>query len=120
MFMGPFDQSIARSTNGISGVKKFLEKIMKLFDKIDDSFQDENDTEILLNQSIKKLTEDIDGFRFNTAVSQLMILVNHLTEKQKISKKVYEKLVILVAPMAPHTAEEMREKLGNQFSIFTK
>lgn len=120
MFMWPFDQSIAWSTNGISGVKKFLEKIVKLFDKIEKEYQDANDTEILLNQSIKKLTEDIDEFRFNTAVSQLMILVNHLTEKEKISRNIYEKLVILVAPMAPHMAEEMREKLGNEFSIFTK
>jgi leucyl-tRNA synthetase len=101
-------------------VKKFLEKIIKLFDKIENKYQDANDTEIILNQSIKKLTEDIDGFRFNTAVSQLMILVNHLTEKEKISREIYEKLIVLVAPMAPHMAEEMREKLGNEFSIFNK
>ncbi len=120
MFMWPFDQSIAWSTNGISGVKKFLDKIVKLFDKIENGYKDTNDTEILLNQSIKKLTEDIDGFRFNTAVSQLMILVNHLTDKERINRETFEKLVILVAPMAPHMAEEMREKLGNEFGIFTK
>jgi leucyl-tRNA synthetase len=79
MFMGPFEQSIARSTNGIKGVKKFLEKIIALKDKINDK-EESQETKIILNQTIKKLTEDIDAFRFNTAVSTLMILVNHLTD----------------------------------------
>ncbi len=75
---------------------------------------------MILHQSIKKLTEDIDAFRFNTGVSQLMILVNHLTECKSISKKTFEDLVILVSPFAPHLAEELREQLGNEYSIFTK
>ncbi|MEI6773878.1 MAG: class I tRNA ligase family protein [bacterium] len=79
-----------------------------------------NETKILLNQSIKKLTDDIDAFRFNTGVSQLMILVNHLTECPTISKKTFEDLVILVSPFAPHIAEELREQLGNEYSVFTK
>lgn len=140
MFMGPFDQSIAWSTNGIKGIKKFLDKIISLKDKLS-SFATEgnpaksdkggaewneaedletNETKILLNQSIKKLTEDIDGFRFNTAISQLMILVNHLTECTTITKKTFEDLVILVSPFAPHLAEELREQLGNEYSVFTK
>ncbi|MEI6673488.1 MAG: class I tRNA ligase family protein [bacterium] len=69
---------------------------------------------------MKKLTEDIDGFRFNTGVSQLMILVNYLTECKTISKKTFEDLVILVSPFAPHLTEELREQLGNEYSIFTK
>lgn len=121
MFMWPFDQAIARSTNGIKWVKKFLDKIVNLKNKIDDNLiSSDKSSEILLHQTIKKLTEDIDGFRFNTAVSQLMILVNHLTEQEKISKDTFEKLVILVSPFAPHTAEELREQLWNEFSIFTK
>ncbi len=119
MFMGPFDQSIAWSTNGIKGVKKFLEKIIALKDKISDA-EEANETKIILNQSIKKLTEDLDAFRFNTAVSQLMILVNHLTECNTINKKTFEDLIILVSPFAPHLAEELREWLGNEYSIFTK
>lgn len=119
MFMGPFDQSIAWSTNGIKGIKKFLDKVILLKDKIRDT-EETNDTKILLNQSIKKLTEDIDGFRFNTAISQLMILVNHLTECTTITKKTFEDLVILVSPFAPHLAEELREQLGNEYSVFTK
>lgn len=119
MFMGPFDQSIARSTNGIKGVKKFLEKVIALKDRLTAN-EEANETKILLNQSIKKLTEDIDGFRFNTAISQLMILVNHLTETKEITKKTFEDLVILLSPFAPHLAEELREQLGNAYSIFTK
>jgi leucyl-tRNA synthetase len=65
----------------------------------------------LVHQTIKKLTEDIDNFRFNTAVSQLMILVNHLTDLEKIDRKTFETLVILVSPFAPHTAEELWEQI---------
>lgn len=119
MFMGPFDQSIAWSTNGIKGIKKFLDKIILLKDKISEE-EENNETKIIMNQSIKKLTEDIDTFRFNTGVSQLMILVNHLTDCQNISRKTFESLIILVSPFAPHIAEELREQLGNEYSIFTK
>ena len=118
MFMGPFEQSIARSTNGMKGIKKFLDKIVALKDKISD--QEEPKTNLIqLHQTIKKLTEDIDGFKFNTAISQLMILVNHLTDQTIISKDTFEKLIILVAPFAPHLAEELWEQLGNKYSVFT-
>lgn len=96
-----------------------MEKIIALKDKISNT-EEENATKILLNQTIKKLTDDIDGFRFNTAISQLMILVNHLTEMKTITKKTFEDLVILVSPFAPHIAEELREQLDNEYSIFTK
>ena len=119
MFMGPFDQSIAWSTNGIKGVKKFLEKIVALKDKITDE-KETDATMVILHQSIKKLTDDIDAFRFNTWISQLMILVNHLTDCENISRKTFEDLVILVSPFAPHLAEELREQLGNEYSVFTK
>ncbi len=131
MFMGPFDQPIARSTNGIKGVKKFLEKIVALKDKVRDQEPGTREQEpgngeqgtgtlTLLHQTIKKVGEDIDGFRFNTAISQLMILVNHLMDCTTITKKTFEDLVILVSPFAPHLAEELREQMGNAYSIFTK
>ncbi|HMS91225.1 MAG TPA: class I tRNA ligase family protein, partial [Candidatus Absconditabacterales bacterium] len=119
MFMGPFDQSIAWSTNGIKGIKKFLDKIVALKDKITEQ-EESKETHVILHQSIKKLTEDIDGFRFNTAISQLMILVNHLTDCSSITKETFEDLVILVSPFAPHLGEELRELLGNEYSLFTK
>lgn len=119
MFMGPFDQSIAWSTNGIKWIKKFLDKIIALKDKITEQ-EESKETHVILHQSIKKLTEDINGFRFNTAISQLMILVNHLTDCSSITKETFEDLVILVSPFAPHLGEELRELLGNEYSLFTK
>ena len=84
------------------------------------STEEIHETKILINQTIKKVSEDIDGFRFNTAISQLMILVNHLTDCENITKKTFEDLVVLVSPLAPHIAEELREQLGNEYSVFTK
>ena len=146
MFMGPFDQSIAWNTSGISGTKKFLDKVQNLSLKVQSPSslksktkvgdmktwwpedlmtswtQDEQDkkTIILLNQTIKKVGENIDEFKFNTAISQLMILTNHLTDIWTISRTTLETLVILLSPFAPHLAEELWEQLGNAYSIFTK
>lgn len=119
MFMGPFDQSIARSTNGMKGVKKFLEKIMALKDKIDANATITKDAEALLHQTIKKLTEEMDDFKYNTSVAQLMILVNKLGEQTNIDPKTFESLITLVAPFAPHLSEELWEQTGHTESIFT-
>jgi len=118
MFMGPFEQAIARSTNGIKGIKKFLDKIEALQSKIKDGEEDKK-TLNLLHQTIKKLTEDIDGFKHNTAIAQLMIFVNHLTDQSSLTKDTFEKLITLVAPFAPHLAEELWEQVGNTYSVFT-
>lgn len=120
MFMGPFDQYIAWNTSGIKGVKKFLDKVIALSEKVDEKLETEDKKlNALLHQSIKKLTSEIDDFRFNTAIAQLMILVNGLSEAEQITKATFEQLVILLAPFAPHLAEELWEQLGNPFSIFT-
>ena len=121
MFMGPFDQAIAWNTQGMKWVKKFLEKIIALWDKVDlEKKEEKPEIETLLHQTIKKLTIEIDEFKFNTSISQLMILVNKLSEVDRISKWTFEALIIMLAPFAPHLAEEFREKLGNEFSLFTK
>ncbi len=130
MFMWPFDQAIARSTNGIKWVKKFLDKIIALKGKISDEkifietawteWNKQNLILVELHKTIKKVGEDIDNFRFNTAISQLMIFVNKLSEEEKIDKDTFKQLIILVSPFAPHTAEELREQIWEEFSIFTK
>lgn len=121
MFMGPFDQAIAWNTQGMKGVKKFLDKIIALWDKVDLQKEDENpEIETLVHQTIKKLTVEIDEFKFNTSISQLMILVNKLGEQDQISRPIFENLVLMLSPFAPHLAEEFWERLGNDFSIFTK
>ncbi len=121
MFMGPFDQAIAWNTQGMKGVKKFLDKIIALWDKVDLQKEDENpEIETLVHQTIKKLTVEIDEFKFNTSISQLMILVNKLGDPDQISRPTFENLVLMLSPFAPHLAEEFWERLGNDFSIFTK
>ena len=120
MFMGPFDQAIAWNTQGMKWVKKFLDKVIALYDKVDIQSSEENpEVTTLLHQTIKKLTEEIDDFRFNTSLSQLMILVNRLWEEEKISKQTFESLVLMLAPFAPHLAEEFWNLMGNEFSIIT-
>ena len=121
MFMGTFDQALAWNTQGMKWVKKFLEKIIALWDKVDlEKKEEKPEIETLLHQTIKKLTIEIDEFKFNTSISQLMILVNKLSEVDQISKQTFEALIIMLSPFAPHLAEEFREKLGNEFSLFTK
>ena len=118
MFMWPFDQYISWNTNWLRGTKKFLDKVVALWDKVSPDAKLPNDVEILFNQTIKKTTEDIDAFRFNTSIAQFMILVNSFTECESIPTDVFEKFVILLAPFAPHLAEEFWSLLWHEFSIF--
>lgn len=118
MFMWPFDQYISRNTNWLRWTKKFLDKVVALWDKVSPDAKLPADVEILFNQTIKKTTEDIDAFRFNTSIAQFMILVNSFTESEAIPTDVFEKFVILLAPFAPHLAEEFWSLLGHEFSIF--
>jgi len=119
MFMGPFSQSIAWSTNGVVGTRKFLEKVWKLQSIINIQYLTDNKKiQTLLHKTIKKVSEDIENFRFNTAISQLMILVNSLEKAQSISVTDYQLLITILSPFAPHLAEELWQKLGNEQSIF--
>ena len=115
MFMGPFTQSVAWNTDGLSGTRRFLEKVWKAAHRV--QAESKNPTfESLLQESIKKITEDITEFRFNTAVSQLMIVANAFPES--IAKDAFERFLVLLAPFAPHITEELWQALGNEQSIF--
>ena len=118
MFMGPFTQSIAWNTDGVVGTRRFVEKVWKLQNKVVSGGSITQDVTNLLQTTIKKVTEDIEEFKFNTAVSSLMILVNALEKEEQVSKKVWETLLILLAPFAPHITEELWEKNGGEGSIF--
>jgi len=116
MFMGPFDQEISWSTESMIGSRRFLEKVWRLQDKVRSEVDlnkkpTNEDLEILLNQTIKKVEEDIESFSFNTAVSSLMILVNSLEKEEAISTDYYFKLLKILAPFSPHITEELWHKL---------
>ncbi len=117
MFMGPFDQAIAWSTGGIMGSRRFLERVWKMAEKVKKTGTISNASEILLNKTIKKVTEDIAELRHNTAISSLMILSNELEKNETIPRDVYESFIKLLAPFAPHISEEIWRNLGNKKSV---
>ncbi len=114
MFMGPFDQAIAWSEEAIVGPRRFLERVWKLQYKVD---KKSLHTESAIQKTIKKVTEDIDGMKFNTAISTLMIFVNEVEKLPSISVNVYKTLLKLLTPFAPHMTEELWGVLGNKKSI---
>jgi len=123
MFLGPIEQSKPWNTNGITGVSGFMKKMWRLFFK-GDNFEVTNESanpqELkTLHKAIKKVTDDMERFSFNTSISTFMICVNELTELKCNKKEILEPLVILIAPFAPHLAEELWSRLGNNDSIVT-
>ncbi len=121
MFLGPLEQAKPWNTAGMSGVHSFLKKLWKLYHN-GDAFETSEETpskESLktLHKTIKKVTEDIDTFSFNTSVSSFMIAVNELTAQKCNAREILEPLAIIISPYAPHIAEELWNKLGHQESI---
>ncbi|MFA6006128.1 MAG: class I tRNA ligase family protein [Candidatus Paceibacterota bacterium] len=116
LFMGPFDQAIAWNTDSLVGVYRFIERVVNLSEKVSKEAPI-GDIEILLNQTIKKVSEDIEEMKFNTAISSLMILVNELAKEAKISTDSYGVLLQLLSPFAPHVTEELWGGLGHSTSI---
>jgi len=123
MFLGPLEQAKPWNTAGITGVHSFLKKLWKLYHN-DEVFKISEekasaDSMKTLHKTIKKVTEDIEEFSFNTSVSTFMICVNELTAQKCDQREVLEPLAILIAPYAPHIAEELWNKLGHSNSIST-
>jgi|JI6StandDraft_1071083.scaffolds.fasta_scaffold12132_2 leucyl-tRNA synthetase len=124
MFLGPVEQSKPWDTKGINGVHNFLRKFWRLAHDSNNTFSvtDAEPTKAelkTLHTAIKKVTEDLNRYSWNTVVSTLMICVNELTEQKSNNRKVIETLSILISPYAPHFAEEMWEELGHTASITT-
>lgn len=121
MFLGPLEQSKPWDTNGIDGVHRFLKRLWSLFYK-DDVLLLNNETPSpeelkTLHKTIKKITFDIENFSYNTSVSAFMICVNELFTLKCNKKSILEPLVILLAPFAPHIAEELYQTLGNTKTV---
>jgi len=116
MFMGPFSEAIPWSTTGVIGVRRFLEKVWNLQDDVSDKIKNEELTR-LLHKTIKKVGEDIEETKYNTAVSAMMIFVNEIQKAGGASKEIYDGLMILLSPFAPHIAEELWERTGHKNSV---
>lgn len=113
MFMGPFEQMIPWDEKGIVGARRFLEKIYNLANKNNSSEKSSDNLKILLNKTIKKVSEDIELMKFNTAVSSLMEFTNAWqVSRTNLSKKDLQKLLITLSPFAPHLAEELWKNSG--------
>lgn len=124
MFMGPLEEMKPWSTKGVEGVYRFLNRVWRLFvdeeGKLDPAISDSPATpefERLYHQTVKKVTEDIESFRFNTAISQMMIFVNDATKLESRPRWIMEKFILLLSPFAPHISEELWQLLGHHDSL---
>lgn len=117
MFMGPFDQAVSWSNDGIVGPRRFLERVWKLQEKIVPKAPFDAHLESMIHQAIEKVSNDIEAMQFNTAVSTLMILLNAFDKKETIAQAYYEHFLNLLAPFAPHITEEIWHNLGHKTSI---
>ncbi|MFD0770467.1 leucine--tRNA ligase [Bacillus sp. CGMCC 1.60114] len=123
MFMGPLDASIAWSENGLDGARRFLDRVWRLFvqdngelsEKITDAAN--KNLEKVYHQTVKKVTEDYAELRFNTAISQMMMFINDAYKAETLPKEYVEGFVKMLAPVAPHVAEELWSKLGHNETI---
>lgn len=124
MFMGPLEASIAWSTNGLDGSRRFLDRIWRLFveetgelsPRIQD-IEEGSSLEKVYHQTVKKVTEDYEGLRFNTAISQMMVFINEAYKADVLPKTFAEGFVKMLSPIAPHISEELWSKFGHDESI---
>ena len=117
MFMGPLEQVKPWQTSGIQGVRRFLDRVYKLCIGSLAEVPGDEETQRLLHKTIKKVGDDIEAMRFNTAVSAMMILLNHLSALEEVPASAAKTLVLLLSPIAPHIAEELWQRLGGTESI---
>ena len=125
MFMGPLEAVKPWNMQGVEGVYRFLQKTWRIIINKDTGrpaesvkqTEPDEDTLRLLNQTIKKVGDDIESFSFNTAISAMMIFVNHLSRQQFRARAVVEKFVLILAPFAPHIAEELWQRLGHNQTL---
>ena len=116
MFLGPVEQAKPWDTNGIEGVFRFLKKFWRMYENVSDESASKTELKIV-HQAIKKITDDIERFSFNTSVSTFMICTNDLTAAKCNKREVLEPLLVLIAPFAPHIAEELWHQLGHETTV---
>ncbi|PAE29668.1 leucine--tRNA ligase [Paenibacillus sp. 7884-2] len=123
MFMGPLDASVAWSTNGLDGARRFLDRTWRLFMNDDGTLSEkiveaENTAlEKVYHETVKKVTDDFENLHFNTGISQMMVFINEGYKADQIPKAFVEGFVKMLSPVAPHIAEELWEQLGHSNTI---
>lgn len=113
MFIGDFEKAVSWQENGVKGARRFLDRVWAMADFLVDETGIQPQVETLVHQTIKKVTEDYENLKFNTAIAQMMTLVNELYKVGKVTKTEFEILLTLLNPIAPHISEELWETLGH-------
>ena len=118
MFMGPLEATKPWSTKGVEGVFRFLKRAHRMFQEAEIvDVPCTKDQQRLLHATIKKVSQDLDSFGFNTAISQLMIFLNEFSKLDKLPREAAEKFVLLLSPFAPHLGEELWQQLGHENTL---
>ena len=112
MFIGAFDQATPWSMNGVKGCYRFMERVWNLQDMVNDEDGYSKDLESLMHKTVKKVSDDIERMKFNTAIASLMALINEFYKKGSITRGELKTFLLLLNPTAPHITEEMWENAG--------
>ncbi|MCR4955312.1 MAG: leucine--tRNA ligase [Lachnospiraceae bacterium] len=118
MFIGAFELSASWSQEGVRGCRRFLDRVWKLSDLVTDEEDYSKDLEVTMHQTIKKVSEDFEAMKFNTAIAAMMSLVNDFNKKGSVTKGEYKTLLQLLNPVAPHMTEELWEGIGCEGRIY--
>lgn len=117
MFIGPFDQPVPWSSQGVVGVQRFLERVRGLVESCTLKVESDASLARVVHQTVKKVTEDIEAMKFNTAISQMMVCANALADAEVIPQELFVLFLKVLSPFAPHLAEELWTQLGHTESI---
>jgi leucyl-tRNA synthetase len=118
MFIGAFDLSASWSEQGVKGCRRFLDRVWKLQDMVTDDMNYSADLETKMHQTIKKVTQDFESLKYNTAIAAMMALINDFYKKNSLTKGEFKTLITLLNPVAPHMTEELWESMGFEGRLY--